>query len=162
MHRLGTWKKPQSLQAKWSFSSSSAWPSLLMSITGISRDSSRAITSNSTSGLMYLDGMSFRFLDARAWTFSTGVEKSSGAIALSLPELGHMDRRALRKGIRERLRKLPDKATKSSMSRPCSLKLAMRVSREEFGAGMNWFAPSKLAFRESFLPNHTFHLGPPL
>lgn len=47
---------------------------------------------------------------------------------------------------------LPDKVTKSPVSRPCSWKLAIRVSREEFGAGTNLLAPSKLALMESLLP----------
>ena len=58
--------------------------------------------------------------------------------------------------------KLPDKATKSPTSRPCCLKLEIRVSREEFGAGMKLLAPLKLAFSESLLPSNTSHPGPPL
>lgn len=57
---------------------------------------------------------------------------------------------------------VPDNATKSPMSRPCCWKLAMRLLRVEFGAGINCLAPLKLAVRESFLPKWTFHPGPPL
>lgn len=57
---------------------------------------------------------------------------------------------------------IPDRTTKSSIFRPCCLKLLIKDSKEEFGAGMNRLAPLKLDSRESFLPSNTSHLGPPL
>ncbi|TYJ06343.1 hypothetical protein E1A91_A12G227000v1 [Gossypium mustelinum] len=57
--------------------------------------SSMETTSNSTFGLMYLDGMLLRFLDASAWTFSTGKEPNISvlttfvSIAVKLSQVKH-------------------------------------------------------------------------
>ncbi|KHG20562.1 Ephrin type-A receptor 7 [Gossypium arboreum] len=64
-------------------------------LQGICWDSSTETTSNSTSGLMYLDGMLLRFLDARVWTFSTGKEFNISvlctfvSIAVKLSQVQH-------------------------------------------------------------------------
>lgn len=57
---------------------------------------------------------------------------------------------------------IPDNATRSTISSPCSLNFVRMVWKVLLGAGMLLFDPLKLAPLESLLPNGTSQLGPPV
>lgn len=56
----------------------------------------------------------------------------------------------------------PERATRSTSSRPWRLKNVKRPSMVAFGGGMFLFEPLKLAVFESLLPKGSSQLGPPL
>lgn len=56
----------------------------------------------------------------------------------------------------------PERATRSTSSRPWRLKNVKRPSMVAFGGGMFLFEPLRLAVFESLLPNGSSQLGPPL
>ena len=57
---------------------------------------------------------------------------------------------------------LPERATRSTISRPCLLNLVRMVWKVLLGAGMSLLEPLRLAPLESLLPNGTSQLGPPV
>ena len=59
------------------------------------------------------------------------------------------------------MHKLPDKATRSVVSRLCTENLDVRISRESGPSGSAVTASPRFAVRPSLLPNNTSHDGPP-
>lgn len=57
---------------------------------------------------------------------------------------------------------IPERATRSTISRPCLLNLVRMVWKVLFGAGMSLLEPLRLAPLESLLPSGTSQLGPPV
>lgn len=84
-----TWKKPQSLHAWWSFANSSSCSSdcslhsFLISIIGISKDSSIEMLVLSRWGRMYLFGIScLKVWEASSCTFATGRDPPTSLVLL--------------------------------------------------------------------------------